>query len=589
MSVLILKCEKSEEETIFTPLGRWENSRWAKIKIPDEWINVPDEYRPLGYRKKICYPQKYELYSLVLAEIDNDKNSCQIQQPFCGLVKRNLEKNNLPEKVSIRDNYNWNNKKIYFYSESENITVGPYLLKKKKDEWIAYAEIKEKLFINHYKYVDVMISEYFYDEDEKVGYHFLPGGIESQKFIISDKKLFEYILSRLSNTDISEACDKIRAFTNQSGALSTLFEDSFNWSIDEIKDRFFKILTDDMRRKGELLQKVLQVLKDHPVIKSEIEKYKQAEWVKEENKIKQELEMRKQYLSEELEQKLEPKRRKLEQELGAKREELKKAKEKLRSVSDQIREDKKSSEEAQKMIKKELSEYVKQGEKWRDVLFSNLRNESGVPENKIFTVLQWDDENVIESYSDFQERLSEVDDDSRISQAINQFEQKCIYYINGIEDLAKLEKFFEAIGHKKGRFILNADNSWLTPESLWKTKGYLSEHNKLITLPYLFKIAEKNEKFIFQIEILGADRAPIEGYFGPLLKAMERKESVVAQDVLINIPDNVFFFLQLDKDEYTAKPSEWLKNRLGSIQLPSVQHMPKNIAIPYNVLLRKDE
>ncbi len=105
----------------------------------------------------------------------------------------------------------------------------------------------------------------------------------------------------------------------------------------------------------------------------------------------------------------------------------------------------------------------------------------------------------------------------------------------------------------------------------------------------MFKLAENNEKFVFQVEILGADRAPVEGYFGPLLKAMERKESVVAQDVLINIPDNVFFFLQLDQDEYTAKPSEWLKNKLDSIQLPSARDIPENIAIPFNVMLGKDE
>ena len=165
--ILVLRCDSvtSDGDSILNPLARWENHsrRWAEIEISDEWIDVPDKHRPLKFKKNIRYPQKYELYSLVLAEII-DKN-CEIQQPFCGLVKHDLEKNNLPEKVSIRGNYyKWNGKKIYFYSESKNLTVGPYQLKKKENKWIAYAEIKEKIFLNYYKYEDVMASEYFYDK-----------------------------------------------------------------------------------------------------------------------------------------------------------------------------------------------------------------------------------------------------------------------------------------------------------------------------------------------------------------------------------------------------------------------------------------
>ena len=579
--ILVLRCDSvtSDGDSIFTPLARWENNRWTEIKIPEHLFNVPEEYHPLEYRKNILCSQKYEVHSLVLAKIDNE-NSCQIQQPFCGLVKRYLEKNNLPKEVSIRGNYyKWNGKKIYFYSEPENLTVGPYLLKKKEDGWIAYAEIKEKIFLDYYKYEDVIASEYYFDEDENLGFHFVPNEIENQELIIiSDMKLFEYILSKLSGSiEISDACEKIKVFTNQSRALSTLFGDSFNWSIDEIKDRFLKILTDDMMRKGELLQKVLQGLKEHHVIKDEIEKYKQAEWSKEENKKRQELEVKNQYLSEEMEQKLEEEKRELKK---ISEKEIARIKKKVKNKQEIL----KNLKECSDKKRKELHEYIKKGEKWRNALYPSSNYDFHSDKNENFTLLEWDDEiQIIDRYSDFED----TDNNSRINQAISQLSRKRIYHIGGLEDLEKTESFFEAIGHKKGRFILNADASWLTPKSLWQTKGYLSGHDKLITLTDLFKIAEKNEMFVFQVEILGADRAPIEGYFGPLIKAIERKESVVAQDVLINIPDNVFFFLQLDQDEYTAKPSEWLKNKLNSIQLPSVRD--ENIAIPFNVMLGKDE
>ncbi len=584
--VLILKCEKSEgEKSIFTPLARWENNSWVEINIPEQWIKVPDEYRPPEYKEKILSNQKYEVDSLVLAKIIDEK-TLQIQQPFCGLVETDLDITNLPEKVPVRDHYNWNEKRIYFYSESQNVTVGPYLIKKIKDEWIAYAEIREGIYLEYYKYLeDVIDSKYYFDKDEKLGDHFLPDEIGDQKLIvISDIKLFKHILNILSkHSDISEACDKIKSFINQSGGLSVLLGNSFNYNIDDIKDKFSKILTDDMKRKGELLQEVLGVLKEHSAIKSEIEKYKQAECVKEEKKIRQELEVDRQVLiqqfekeEQELKQKSEEKRLKIkensEREIDGIEKQVNKKKENLKLLKD-----------FEEKKRKELSEYILKGEKWRNALYPRSDYNVASDENEILILPEWDDQ------AETIDRHSDDDNIARINQTINQLSQKRIYRISGFEDLEGIESFFDSIGHRKSRFVLNADASWLTPKSLWQTKGYLSEHDKLITLTDLFKLAEKNEKFIFQVEILGADRAPIEGYFGPLLKAMERKKSLVAEDVLLNIPDNILFFLQLDQDEYSAKPSNWLKNKLNFIEFPVVQDMPLKIAIPANVLLKKEE
>jgi len=376
-----------------------------------------------------------------------------------------------------------------------------------------------------------------------------------------------------------------------------LLGNDFNYNIDDIKDKFSKILTDDMKRKGELLQEVLGVLKEHSAIKSEIEKYKQAEWVKEEKKIRQELDVKKQRLMQKLEEeerelreKSEEKRQKLKENSEKEINEIENKAKKKREGINHLNEERNRLEALKRQMQKEINElsgYIKNGEKWRNALrnasYPSSDSDVGSDENEILILPQWNDKTeTIDKHPD-------DDNIARINQTINQLSQKRIYRISGFEDLEGIESFFDSIGHRKSRFVLNADASWLTPKSLWKTKGYLSEHDKLITLTDLLKLAEKNENFIFQVEILGADRAPIEGYFGPLLKAMQRRERVVAEDVLLNIPDNIFFFLQLDQDEYSAKPSNWLKNKLNFIEFPVVQDMPLKIAIPANVLLKKEE
>jgi len=589
---LVLRCDSiTPEGSSFTPLARWqdENSKWLTIE---------------GFIVPISYHKKYEVKSLILAEVEEHNNS-QIKKDFVPklfyelLLEQELDEKNPSERLVVQSQNNWDGKRVYF--GNENFVVGSYQIKNEGNVWVAYAELAQEKYLNRYKFEDVIASDYLF-EDSELGLYFLPQEIKSSpaSIIISDFTLFKQILEKLSDSSkLSEQCkQEIRTYVEENRGEINLLQKHFHGNAEELIEKFHNAL-ENIESNQELLDRAVQILKEHPVIKNEIEKYKQ-------DKIKQELEGKKQAIKQKLEKEEQELRRKSEE----KKQKIKETSEKeIHGIENKVRkkreevnrlnEERNHLEGLKKQMKKEFRElagYIRDGEKWRNALYPSSENKFNFysEENEILILSEWDDNYWnIHDYSFFEKflRQKNVTDDNilKINQMINQFREKRVYSINKIEDLAEIESFFEAIGHKKARFILNADASWLTPESLWQTKGYLSDHDKLITLPDLFKIAEKNEMFVFQVEILGADRAPIEGYFGPLLKAMERKESVVAQDVLMNIPDNIFFFLQLDQDEYTAKPSDWLKNKLDSIQLPSVRDIPKNIAIPFNVMERMNK
>jgi hypothetical protein len=156
-----------------------------------------------------------------------------------------------------------------------------------------------------------------------------------------------------------------------------------------------------------------------------------------------------------------------------------------------------------------------------------------------------------------------------------------------MKEVSQIETFFKHLGHENGCFILNADVSWLIPESLWENKGYLKGYKAPVKLTEVIQASKQRPELIFQVEILGADRAPVEGYLGPLIKAIDRKEKVAVKDNLMEIPWNLFFFLQFDNDEYCAKPSNWLKERLNFIKITSMDFHLKNKFIPANILFKE--
>jgi myosin heavy subunit len=170
---------------------------------------------------------------------------------------------------------------------------------------------------------------------------------------------------------------------------------------------------------------------------------------------------------------------------------LEQKKNELEEISIKISEEKENKEtleEINALKRRELFEYVDKGEKWKKVLFPGLKGDSQeekVPGLKF--VKMTGERNIIGDYSEFK-RLMEItdfsdDDIDRIRPILNQFSHRSIFRVKNMDEMKQIEEFFQVLGHQNGKFTLNTDISWLTPEYLWKTKGYLDGCDTPITFP----------------------------------------------------------------------------------------------------------
>ena len=175
---------------------------------------------------------------------------------------------------------------------------------------------------------------------------------------------------------------------------------------------------------------------------------------------------------------------------------------------------------------------------------------------------------------------------SLIRHTCRQLDTERLFPVEDMKEISQIENFFKHLGHENGRFVLNVDASWLTPASLWGSKGYLKGFSQPVSLTDVVQFAGKEPDMLFQVEILGADRAPVEGYLGPLIKALTKNEKIVISDRLLEIPRNLLFFLQFDKDEYCANLSNWSKKILHPIKVPSLDSISKKIFVSAEILFR---
>ncbi len=274
---------------------------------------------------------------------------------------------------------------------------------------------------------------------------------------------------------------------------------------------------------------------------------------------------------------------------------LEQKKNELEEISIKISEEKENKEtleEINALKRRELFEYADKGEKWKKVLFPGKMDEPREEESPglKFSKISGD-RNIVGVYSEFEQLLESMnfseDDIIKIRQILNQLKNRSIFRVSSMNEMGQIEDFFQVLGHQNGKFTLNTDISWLTPGYLWKTKGYLDGCDTPITFPDVAALALKNKEIIFQVEILGANRAPIEGYFGPLLKALPQKRKVIMETHITEIPINMFFFLQLDSDDYCAKLSHLLDKRLLPVEIISLSKISKEIFVPFDVLFKE--
>jgi hypothetical protein len=276
--------------------------------------------------------------------------------------------------------------------------------------------------------------------------------------------------------------------------------------------------------------------------------------------------------------------------------ELEQKKIELEGISLKVKEEKEINEtleELNALKRKELAEYVDNGEKWKKALFPGKQDEPREVETPglCFSKMSGD-RYIIDVYTEFETLLEGMnfseDNIIEIWQTLGQLKNGVIFRVGNMDEMKQIEDFFRALGHQNGKFILHADASWLTPDSPWKTKGHLYGCDIPVTFPDVIDFALKNPEIIFQVEILGANRAPIEGYLGPLLKTLPQKRKIIIGKHFEEIPINMFFFLQLDSDDYCAKPSPLLAQRLQSMNVISLDKISKEIFVPFDVLFKEE-
>lgn len=119
---------------------------------------------------------------------------------------------------------------------------------------------------------------------------------------------------------------------------------------------------------------------------------------------------------------------------------------------------------------------------------------------------------------------------------------------------------------KNNVFILYADSADITVDKFYRKKGYFKSYPQAYDFLEFLKIVKNFSNCCFACVIYNSNRAPIECYFNNIINAIENHTSLVVEDELIDIPENIIFLFQLDDDEYSAKLSKFLSNLL--IKLP---------------------
>lgn len=150
--------------------------------------------------------------------------------------------------------------------------------------------------------------------------------------------------------------------------------------------------------------------------------------------------------------------------------------------------------------------------------------------------------------------------------------EKRFFYFKEINLLPSFKESLK--DYKDGFFVINADASWLTPDLFWKARGFLNNFSENpISIKGLFNLAEENKDNLIQLVILGANRAPIEGYFYQVIKAIEANLPLVYEDDIFIIPNNIVFFFQIDDDIYSAKLSDGLKKYIREINQDNINEL----------------
>lgn len=569
--IVILKCAETKNDgDIFMPLAEWND---------DSWNEIDDEYRLKKYINTghvFHYQHRFEKNVIIYAKIIPDEKHFNRENPnhlfyqvlqdfeprnFAVVAQQTLKDSEIEGTIALQFDDYGAGEKIYF-PISDEMAIGPFVIKNEERNWVAQAELKEDIYLDCLNINEIKKSKNCFIFNNNI--YFLTNEIKtSDRIILSNAGFFRKILNSMHKLGKFTRKEKQQLFEyfEQNNEFNSLIECALPHTLSH-KEKLIKRLKDIITKlqfNELLIKEISELLLVIPEVKKSIEKNVYEKIKNESFAI------------------LDKIHKKELQELSF-----------IKSQVEKERQQRDALIEFNEKKRREIGDYIEKGERWKNALMLTSQND----EIKSDTIVLKFDENceILKSICDFFDLLNKYkfcdDDILNIKNNIKKMIRNRFFQVGDLNEMDLLEQFFNDIGHKNGRIVVYADATWLSPESLLNAKVYLNSSSKNISLSSIFKIAEENKELIIQIEILGANRAPIEGYLGPLIKAADRKEYVIFENKIIKIPENIIFVLQLDDDEYTAKLSQWLNGKLCFWgEFLSLEKLALKIAIPFNVLL----
>lgn len=472
--------------------------------------------------------EKGQIFLVVVAE--NPKKDKKEYFPYIiEEVNINLEffeiriiDKDIQEKIFLQPEHNKGKTYFFIKNKNENNLVGKFHFEIEDNNSYAKANNNNDIYIDSYNYNEVICSKYYFIFNDYE--YFCPTSLEKSKHIIFEENFLKEILKK-SITDDKKRFELISLLKKEFDAYNLIKE--------------IEISKKDYSNK--LIRMIEKIKHNKDFFHSILEKYSN-EYLRKNNLISC----------------LNYNIKELELDINKKTSEIK-------SLSDELQE------------KFEIG--VSLNKKNKDLESKNLKlqNIAETLYNKEIKILELNEsiENnfeILEKYELELDKLNKIFYKTQDFKSKNFKLEKRFFYF---KEINLLQSFKESLkDYKDGFFVINADASWLTPDLFWKARGFLNNFaENPISIKGLFNLAEENRDNLIQLVILGANRAPIEGYFYQIIKAIETNLPLVYEDDIFTIPNNIIFFFQIDDDIYSAKLSDSLKKYICEINQDNINEL----------------
>jgi len=415
---------------------------------------------------------------------------------------------------------------------------------------------------------------------------FLPERLSSGKRInvLSPSDIIGRLLNHSAKYTRKEKIE-IRELLSETAAFTALIRETFpNDDIDSIK-RSVQAFFRDFDSCQEIKSEVDQLIVSHPIIREEIEKAKKQEA---DQYAEQYLEQQRQRLDESFVGK-----RKEVHELDVEVTRLSKTKKQL---EDDLSALKTSAGEAIATLKSEYEVYVKKGPQWKaDIhkVFKQLGHFVVTPDPPDPPDPGTNSALSPETSSKRIETLKELTSILTAEMQMSGADVKLLFDMlrtrfwqlkfSNFEEMAKLVSLVGALGLDCRVAAVDIDVSVLTPSLFLDRYCMLGSYQPCTVAEFLHQCHREQDGWCL-LCVFAANRAPIEGYLTPLITSMKISQPIVYKGTALWPPTGLRIALQIDQDDYSAKPSNWLLNTFQPLDLPSFTLPSNKFAVDPKIL-----